>query len=396
MKIALIATHHAEYVANLAYALARQHEVLLIVSRRNAARQLRPCAITALKHRLTLASVPHHYAPFQPLIARMLRWQIEAFAPDIVHVQEHPTRSTGMLADALDGRWPLVATIHDPEPHSGDDQRAATPFLRWNERLRRAADRLIVHGDRLVEAMACTQADGARRVRTAAHGPLRFGEIAEPWEENPLGCGLIFFGRMNRYKGLDVLLAANERWRSAGFAPRLIVAGEGPELTRWRARIRTATNIECHDRRLPQAELAALVRSSAAAVLPYHDATGSGVAASAVGVGRPLLASDVGALGDAVEREVSGLLVPPGDEAAFAAAGHRLLTEPGLLTRLAQGARAATTGPRGWTAIAAHTASIYADAAAEHARSGIHVLGRKRDSDAEPILLPRHCDTATM
>lgn len=364
MRLALVATHHAEYAANLAAALAREHEVLLILSRRNAGRQLLPETMRALPERLTLRLVPHHYAPLQPLIARLLRRHVAAFGPDVVHLQEHPSRSPGMLAATLAGRLPLVVTVHDPQAHSGADLQAAKPFERWNARLRAAAGRLIVHADRLVEPMAATQADGASRVRVAQHGVLAFGRIAGDAPPVAPGEGLVFFGRMNRYKGLDTLLDANDRWLASGFAPRLTIAGEGPELAKWRARIAAAPNIALHDRRLSQDELAALVHGAAAALLPYHDATGSGVAASAFGAGKPLLASDVGGLGEVVVDGANGLLVPPGDPVALAAAGHRLLTEPGLLPRLAEGARATAAGALGWRAIAARTADVYREAIA--------------------------------
>jgi glycosyltransferase involved in cell wall biosynthesis len=364
MRLALVATHHAEYAANLAWALARDHEVLLVLSRRNAGRQLLLETMRALSERLTLRTVPHHYAPLQPLIATLLRRHVERFRPDLVHLQEHPSRSPGMLAAALGGALPQVVTVHDPQAHSGADSRAAKPFERWNAQLRSSADRLIVHADRLVESMAYTQGDGAARVRVAQHGVLAFGRIAGDVTPTSPGDGLVFFGRMNRYKGLDTLLDANDRWLAHGFAPRLTIAGEGPELPKWRARIAAAPNIALHDRRLSQDELAALVHSAAAALLPYHDATGSGVAASAFGAGKPLLASDVGGLGEVVVDGANGLLVPPGDGAALAVAGHRLLTEPGLLPRLAEGARATATGALGWDAIAAHTAGIYREAIA--------------------------------
>ena len=267
MRVALVATHHAEYSANLAQALAREHRVLLILSARNAARQLAPEAMAALSEVLTLRIVPHHYAPLQPLIARLCGREVARFAPDVVHVQEHPSRAVGMLAARMGGRWPLLTTVHDPQPHSGADARAAAPFIRWNERLRALSDRLIVHGERLLAPMAATQADGEARVRVARHGVLRFGRLAGPGHLTT-GDGLVFFGRMNRYKGLGTLLDANDRWRAAGFRPRIVVAGEGPEIGRWRARIAAAPNIALHDWRVPQDALAALVRGAAAAVLP--------------------------------------------------------------------------------------------------------------------------------
>lgn len=355
MRIALVATHHAEYAANLALALAREHEVMLVLSRRNAGRQLAAEGFHTLRAALRLEIVPHHYAPLQPWLAWRCHRLIADFAPHVVHVQEHPTRSMGMLAGLLGGRVPLVTTVHDPLPHSGNDSKAARVFLGWNGRLRQRSDRLVAHGRVMAAALAAT---GIPRDRIAAidHGVLRFGRLA-PAAPVAVDPGrLIFFGRMERYKGLDTLLAANRLWLEAGVPLRLLVAGDGPELDT-HAEALAAPNIRLRRGRVPQDELAALVAGSAAAVLPYHDATQSGVVASTFGAGRPAICSDVGGLAEAVGD--AGLLVPPRDPAALAAAGRRLIEEPGLLDTLAARAHTRAEGPLGWREIARRTISTY-------------------------------------
>ena len=85
---------------------------------------------------------------------------------------------------------------------------------------------------------------------------------------------------------------------------------------------------------------------------PYVDATQSGVIAAAYGNGRPVIASRIGGLVDAVEDGVSGLLVPAGDAAALATALHRVVTDRALHARLRQGARDAADGAFSWPRIA--------------------------------------------
>lgn len=360
MRIALIATHHAEYAANLALALAKEHEVMLVLSRRNSRRQLSPEGFATLADALRLEIVPHHLAPLQPYIAWRCNRLIAEFAPDVVHVQEHPTRSMGMLAALLRGRLPLVTTVHDPVPHSGNDARAARPFEKWNGLLRRRSDRLIAHGARMAASLAATGV-APERIAAIDLGVLRFGRltpappvpVADPRE-------MIFFGRMEAYKGLDTLLAANRLWREGGVPIRLLIAGDGPELD-VHAEALAAPNISLRRGRVPQEELAALVAGAAAAILPYHDATQSGVVASTFGAGRPVICSDVGGLAEAVGD--AGLLVPPRDPVALAAAGRRLVEEPGLLAALTHAARARAEGALGWTDIARRTALLYQEVA---------------------------------
>lgn len=357
MRIALIATHHSDYAANLARALARTHDVMLVLSRRSAARQIEPEALSALHAALDLRIVPHHYAPLQPLIARLCRRHIRRFGPDIVHVQEHPSRSMGLLARLLRGRYPLVTTVHDPSPHSGGDSKAAAAFEAHYAALRGLSNGLIVHGESLIGRLAETGVP-REKIVSIMHGVLRFGRQDEAPNNipRPAPNRLIFFGRVEAYKGLDTLLAANAIWRQAGAAVDLHIAGTGPELDRHRTAL-SAPNITLIEGRVAQAELARLVASSAAAILPYHDATQSGVIASAFGAGRPVIATDVGALAEAVGD--AGLIVPPGDAAALAEAGMRLVQEPALRARLEAAVKERVAGALGWPAIAHRTTQFY-------------------------------------
>ncbi|MCW1383857.1 glycosyltransferase [Novosphingobium sp. KCTC 2891] len=361
MRIALIATHHADYAASLAAALAEEHDVLLVLSRRNAGRQLSPESLAWLRQRMDVRIVPHHLAPLQPVIAGICAWHIARFRPDVVHVQEHPTRSMAQLAGLLKGRLPFITTVHDPLPHSGEDDRAARVFARAYRRLRAASDRIIVHGALLAADLAGTGVDPAK-IAAIPHGVLHFGRHGTPVP--PVAAKhnrLIFFGRMEAYKGLAELLDANDIWLRDGLPVELLIAGAGPEMARHAKRL-GARNVTAITRRLGQAELESLVAGSAAAVLPYRDATQSGVIASAFGAGRPVIATDVGSLKEAVQD--AGLIVPPMDVAALADAGRRLIETPGLLEQLEEAVQRRCREDLNWQNIAARTAQLYREAGA--------------------------------
>jgi glycosyltransferase involved in cell wall biosynthesis len=63
------------------------------------------------------------------------------------------------------------------------------------------------------------------------------------------------------------------------------------------------------------------------------------VAIEAMLVGKPVVASDVGGLRDVVQHGVTGLMVPPSDPGALAAAIDRLLDDPGLRQRMGEAGR---------------------------------------------------------
>jgi glycosyltransferase involved in cell wall biosynthesis len=71
---------------------------------------------------------------------------------------------------------------------------------------------------------------------------------------------------------------------------------------------------------VPNDEMATYFCAADAVVLPYLEATQSGIAQVAVGFEKPIIATNVGGIADVVEHERTGLLVPKADTAAMAAA----------------------------------------------------------------------------
>jgi D-inositol-3-phosphate glycosyltransferase len=156
---------------------------------------------------------------------------------------------------------------------------------------------------------------------------------------------VLCFGLIRPYKGVDVLLEAVARL-PGGLPIVLLLAGEpwGELAERLRRRVSEADLVGRVVARLewvPEAEVPAWFAAADAAVLPYRSATGSAVAAQAIGWGLPLVGSAVGGIAEVVEEGVNGLLVAPEDPDALAAALTRV-SDGSLRARLADGARAAS------------------------------------------------------
>jgi glycosyltransferase involved in cell wall biosynthesis len=152
------------------------------------------------------------------------------------------------------------------------------------------------------------------------------------------------FGLLRPYKSTDLLLEAFARLPEDRRAV-LLVAGEpwaglAADLRRRLADPRLAGRVVAALRWIPEEEAPAWFAAADVAVLPYRAATGSAVAAQALGAGLPVIASRVGGLAEVVDDGVSGVLVPPGDVGALLQALERLL-EPGERARLARGAEQA-------------------------------------------------------
>jgi glycosyltransferase involved in cell wall biosynthesis len=123
---------------------------------------------------------------------------------------------------------------------------------------------------------------------------------------------LLYLGRLSREKGVDTILDA---WGAAGTAAPLVVAGDGPDGDRLRARAPSGVRFLGS---VPPEEVQALLRDARALLVPsrwYEAAPRSIIEAYATGV--PVLASDIGALPESVIDGVTGMLVPPDEPDAW-------------------------------------------------------------------------------
>ena len=357
LRVLLYAPHFAEYALRLAEGLARQSSVMLICERRNLAAEATPALVARVRTRVTLATFDGSAGVPGGPFARKVRlpWLVSRFRPDIAHVQEQSDRPTAAMLARLARRVPVVLTVHDPRPHRGSDAAYAARGRAAREQQRAHAAAYHVHGAFCERELRSTRHVN-RPVLSTAMGvhfvpPAAARRAPEPGT-------LLFFGRMEAYKGLETLLDAADILRSQNLAFRLIVAGCGPELVRLAPRL-LAPDIELHGRFIAHDQAIDLFQRAALVVAPYRDATQSAVVASAFGNGRPVVVSAVGGLLDSVRHGRDGLLVPPDDPAALAAALVPLLADPAKIESLAAGVAAEVRDELDWEKIAARLEPFY-------------------------------------
>jgi glycosyltransferase involved in cell wall biosynthesis len=107
------------------------------------------------------------------------------------------------------------------------------------------------------------------------------------------------------------------------------VAGEGEQRAALEALHRELGLGERFVLRGATADVPAFLRSVDVAVLPSHSEGMSNAVLEYMAAGKPVVATAVGANATLIEHGVSGLIVPPGDSAALAAAITRLIGDPG-------------------------------------------------------------------
>lgn len=367
MKISIIAFSFTEYTARLALALAaRGCEVQTHFREANAAGDLSPRLWAELERHTQIVLHPQLKRRESLFGGWRLHRALRKFGPDVVHVQESLPWPT-VVARLLDfGKTPLVLTMHDVHAHSGADQKVRARDNRAFEFLRRKADGVIVHGPRAAEEALAAYARLDGRLRVVPHGTL--GDVDSPRPAPEPGL-FLFFGRVEAYKGLGILLEATRLLLARGHAFRVHIAGRGSDLDNRRAEIAALSCITVDERFIPAAEAESLLRRAEAIIMPYLDATQSGVLAYALNAGRGVVATRVGDLPDIVRDEDNGLLVPPNDPQALAAAMERMLVDEGLSEKLAAGALRTAQTALSWDRIAEMTVGVYRQAIASRRRA---------------------------
>ena len=274
----------------------------------------------------------------------MLRYRRRAAAADVRHFQWLPIERID--AHLLPAARPRVLTMHNVIRREAVDLRLAGRM-----------DAVIVHTRHGAELLG-----GAGNVHVIPHGA--FEHLTRQADERPLpaelarveGPVVLYFGVVRPYKGVDVLVEALQRVEDA----ELWVVGRplGVSMERLR-RLAPPGRVRFVERYVTDAELPAFFRRADVVALPHRNVDASGVLFAGLAFGKAMVMSDVGGFRELVADHGAGLLVPPGDSDALAAAISGLLTDPGERGRLQEQAAAAASGPYSWDRIAEQTAAVY-------------------------------------
>lgn len=231
-----------------------------------------------------------------------IRRGLRRWSPDIVHVHEN----YDPRLVALTRGFRTVFTVHDPVQHPGYTpltRAEAWTFTRWFRR----AERFVVHSQTLADEL-----EPSIRARTVVipHGVSPRAQPLPP----PRVPTVLLFGRLVQYKGVEVLAAAmHDVWEQRPDA-RLTVAGEGPATRH----VPNDPRVTLRAGYVPEREVESLLATASLAVLPYTQASQSGVGVLAIASGVPVVVSRVGALPDLACD--ASYVVEAGDASGLAAA----------------------------------------------------------------------------
>lgn len=281
---------------------------------------------------------------------RIARKLIADFQPDHVHLSHFFSGAREIVMMLKRHHVPVSLTIHDPKPHEenrtrwGRVQNVLVRKTKLPQTLS-LVDRIHVHSAlHRVSLMAQYPHLKNNRIYVVQHGGGASGTIRKgtlvPEELERLNreqdrSVILFFGRIEPYKGLSLLFEAVEEMLHARRDFFVVIAGAGvlppvPESIRER--------LILINRFIRDEEIAALFKSALVTVLPYLSGTQTGVIPLASTFNVPSVVSKVGALPELILENETGMLVPPADASALSKALLSYLDNPELAHRHGQAA----------------------------------------------------------
>jgi glycosyltransferase involved in cell wall biosynthesis len=347
-RLVVLSRHYGEYCFRYANACASYAHVLLIIDANNAHSEW---DLEALPRHPRLTVVQLDFRMRKSGLSAVWKSMSLAvrFRPDVVHFQEVPDVITPLMMLFLRPFSRIALTVHDPASHSGTDASLPRYVYAIRDLGRRAAHLIIVHGNYCATTLASESPALAQRIVTTNHGVLM---VPPRGFSTPQKRSALFFGRMEHYKGLDVICDALRMLEDRKVAYQMTIAGRGPAIDQLQSQLARVPHVTLLPRFVPPAELSTLLQHAQVIVLPYRDATQSGVLGAAFGNHRPVVASRVGGLPDVVKDGVNGILVEPGDAGMLADALQKVFENEELLDRLSQGAVQSAENELNWDNIA--------------------------------------------
>ena len=360
MHILLLAPAIVDYSLEYANALAKNGVRVTLVAPARSFRDFVQYVDNTVD--IQLLDWPRHRSLKNVIFLFRLFFLIESLRPNIVHFLSEGISWLSFVVPFLSRKYPIVTTMHDVEYHLGDHASRRVPRGFANQLIARS-DKVLVHGANLRSDAERRYPKLTTKFEIIPHLVLlRYFDIAKRngmcRKDDPT-INVLFFGRIYAYKGLDVLIRSVPLVAKRFSNIRIVIAGTGEDIDKYKRMMQDPSYFEIRNRHIPDEEVAQLFTDADIVVLPYVEASQSGVLAIAFAFGKAVIVTDVGELASAVEGGKTGLIIPTRDEGALANAILQLAANPELRTRLGNSGRIAAEESASQKLVAEKVTKIY-------------------------------------
>lgn len=209
----------------------------------------------------------------------------------------------------MSGKAKTYQVIHEVIPHEGDSQVKMVDLM--NKAVVKFADTIVLRNKTYIQDMIDRYGISADRVK-----------YLELWRRypaytTPVHSGrVLFFGRINPYKGADNLLEIVRLCPNIQFD---VVGRVDSQMQGIVGQLAKEKNVKLNNDYVTDAEMREAFVNCDWVIVPYNSASQSGIIIDAYKYSRPVIAFEVGAIPEQVDDGKSGYLVKAGDNQKFAA-----------------------------------------------------------------------------
>lgn len=324
-----------------------------------------------------------------PAFARHLRRRWAVAPPDVVHAHFWMSGWAALRARAgLDRPPPVLQTFHAlgtvKRRHQGPDDTSPAVRCAVEAELVDEVDHVVATcTDEVSELLAAGGCEERTTVVPCGIDPGVFRPAGPALPRSGTWHRVAAVSRLVPRKGIDDVIAAlpdlpDVELVVAGGPPSEALARDGEV----RRLVLIAQDLGVAERvrllgSVDRPTVAALLRSAdLVACLPWYEPFGI-VPLEAMACGVPVVGTAVGGLLDTVDDRRTGLLVPPRDPRAFAAAARRLLDSPSLRARMGAEGSARVRHRFTWQQVARSTLEVYQKVRTQQGAVGAMVPGHE-------------------
>lgn len=302
-----------------------------------------------------------------PLLRYRFARYIQKNKIDVVFCTMDHLWNSFMVSAIRDSGAVYILTVHDATRHPGEDQG----WRRWLlQRDIEASDAALVLTRSVGASLHDNYGYPVDRIFFSVHGHFGDANIDIGPRSLPIDrpVRLLFFGRILPYKGLDLMLEAFLLLRHEFSRLQLEVWGLG-DIVPYRVALDAIGDVRVENRWIQEEEIPKIFATTDLIVLPYREASQSGVVATAFAVGMPCVATPIPGLCEQVEDGVTGVVSTGFSPAEYAEAVAKVLRDPAFYRRLSQGCITAAKTTLSWERIGESVAeAVY----------GVHAKGKRR------------------
>ncbi len=273
--------------------------------------------------------------------------------PDIIHISGSYVWVIGLFFLLKLKKYPTVVTLHDINVHYGEDffiNKLANYFYL------KSADHLFVHGKKLKRELLQKGIDKTK-VSIIPHGDYSF--FTEYGKKNfKEDNSILFFGRIEDYKGLEYLLKAIPLIKKKVANFHVIIAGRG-NLGKYNHLIKEHSNIEIINEYIEDDLVAELFQRASVVVMPYVEGSQSGIIPIAYAFRKPVVVTDVGSISEVVDEGKTGFIVPSKDSESLAKAVSIILNNSDLRKQMGENSYRKMEEELSWEKISKKSIEIY-------------------------------------